>query len=685
MTATASEASDSAREPTGNASTADAVNKRPEQCTATLLDVSAVESRLEEAREALRLFIASAQQRAAGPSLNKALHLGRCLLRVQRVLNNDVNNGRRVEAFLHELGMGSVVSMLPQTCASSAARKHLDPGDRVVSSGTANTTHLTNEQLPGKNSPENANSLRIDTEPYAQAAVSDSMDARTLRRAVSIAILRSFSAPRSVDDYSASVIWKEYSWASHVAFLRKPSVQQAESLIRPDLNSLGAYTIIMSSLLRAGCDQAVLVVFDLLTRRKGETLDIIVYNIAAQAMARLGQVERVLELITTMMRAPATRIATASAAPRCEPDWITWRSAIEACLRRRDVHAAWTMYTQATTYMRQRAPPEQSAMHDAQVGLAPLSVQRVVAAALSSAGQIAPLLQMLHAWQQTAHTDPADTCASRTDPQDAGNASMKPTREHWCTQLAMYALQAIRQAALRVHRQRAADVTAASAGSCREANTVMQEWSAVVDSLQQAYVTRNEEHPGGSVHGREAERTAASGPVPEIPISPDALPPVEYVIQARCALRQAGIVWDFVQEYRICDRTDDGGEYAETERSLHESTVLAILEMAAAQADVARARQLYAHLERRRVGLGTRAAAVVYLANALVKDGNWQEAWSMVQSLSGFDPVRRARDRHCLRGILDACGDATVRQEILESLGLGARDVDTVAGAQIRL
>jgi hypothetical protein len=70
MTAMASEASDSAREPTGNASTADAVNKRPEQCTATLLDVSAVESRLEEAREALRLFIASAQQRAAGPSLN---------------------------------------------------------------------------------------------------------------------------------------------------------------------------------------------------------------------------------------------------------------------------------------------------------------------------------------------------------------------------------------------------------------------------------------------------------------------------------------------------------------------------------------------------------------------------------------------------------------------------------------
>jgi hypothetical protein len=150
MTATASEASDSAREPTGNASTADAVNKRPEQCTATLLDVSAVESRLEEAREALRLFIASAQQRAAGPSLNKALHLGRCLLRVQRVLNNDVNNGRRVEAFLHELGMGSVVSMLPQTCASSAARKHLDLGDRVVSSGTANTTHLTNGQFPGK-------------------------------------------------------------------------------------------------------------------------------------------------------------------------------------------------------------------------------------------------------------------------------------------------------------------------------------------------------------------------------------------------------------------------------------------------------------------------------------------------------------------------------------------------------
>ncbi|KAF6001078.1 hypothetical protein F1559_002467 [Cyanidiococcus yangmingshanensis] len=98
--------------------------------------------------------------------------------------------------------------------------------------------------------------------------------------------------------------------------------------------------------------------------------------------------------------------------------------------------------------------------------------------------------------------------------------------------------------------------------------------------------------------------------------------------------------------------------------------------MAASRGDDALARKLYALLETQNVRARNNEAAIVYLAMAIAKCGHWQEAWSLVQRVSGFDPTRKARDQVCLRYLLDACQETSARQRILNTLGVAIRRID---------
>ncbi|KAF6001077.1 hypothetical protein F1559_002460 [Cyanidiococcus yangmingshanensis] len=120
-----------------------------------------------------------------------------------------------------------------------------------------------------------------------------------LSRVLALAMLRSFATFKQGHDFSSTTAVEANLWTPYLQFLQRPSAQQADALIRADLNSLGAFTILMTSLSRAQCDDAAIAVFDMLLARKGNTLDVVVYNVAMRALANLGKVERVVQLLAT--------------------------------------------------------------------------------------------------------------------------------------------------------------------------------------------------------------------------------------------------------------------------------------------------------------------------------------------------------------------------------------------------
>ncbi|KAK4533487.1 hypothetical protein CCYA_CCYA17G4369 [Cyanidiococcus yangmingshanensis] len=659
----------------------------PERHEAQLVDqLDREPTRLQEvidtARRAYIAYDHSTGTRPNGPSLGKALELGRCILRIQQLLRHEASDMKLVQAFVDELGMTDVFSTV--YAAASTTSRTRPASDNVDTDPRRTWTLSAPDNTWTQTSGRDSGSIQVERNRSVSLRSSSETMLDALSRVLALAMLRSFATFKQGHDFSSTTAVEANLWTPYLQFLQRPSAQQADALIRADLNSLGAFTILMTSLSRAQCDDAAIAVFDMLLARKGNTLDVVVCNVAMRALANLGKVERVVQLLATMLQPVPAHASSTDAVPSIQPDWNTWRYAVEACLRRRDVQAAWAMYKQATTLMLAPTGPS-SASTSAAGAQPPLHFQRQMAYALAQAGHISPLMQMLEASERAVKTLPVETWTHRHNEaqlqlrEDAVSAS-----DQWPTPLAFYAVQAVRKAALRVVWSLPTATASPPAASVATNNAII-ELNSILDKLQQAYKEPMQRlYQMRSVLKRERTLSPLPTPPPQQEALDsvssrqpflDTIPPEELFIQARCALRQDDIVDAFLARRGLLHHSSRS-EQEHLLHPMHETTCVAILEMAASRGDDALARKLYALLETQNVRARNNEAAIVYLAMAIAKCGHWQEAWSLVQRVSGFDPTRKARDQVCLRYLLDACQETSARQRILNTLGVAIRRID---------
>jgi pentatricopeptide repeat protein len=632
-----------------------------------------IQDAMQIARQARLLFEQSAQKNGSSASLSKALDLGRSLLRVQKLLRSDPSSAPLVQAFIHEFGMGEVLATVARVSMTNAGRVTLVPPlheariqpKRIPTSTTVVVGNQRHEHDPdaGVEQPY----------PTGSTAVSPVASAQNLGRMLALAVMRSFATFTSGQDLAFQTAAEPMSmWSPYLAFLERPSAEQAEALVRVDLNSLGSYTVLMQSLSSARCDQAVVAVFDMLLARKGYALDVLTCNVAMRALANLGNVERVVQLLRTMLQSGSGQTSSNEAAASMQPEWYTWRCAIRACLQRRNIEAAWTMYKQATMHMN-RAAAESPMKTTTAMVQPPLALQLQMADALTQKGHVSALLQMLETSERTMGTsavnDPAVALQQQLEDTDASTK-----QERWSAILAGHVVLAVRKAALRVAWDQSKATSFASLGN--HANESIAELETILNRLQDRYLISMQ-------HQYRARQRWLRGGASKAPYARsstrsaiDKIPPEEHFIQARCALRQEDQVRVFLQSYGTLHLSPNDQGNATINPPLHERTLLAMLEMAAARADITLARELNALLEKQTIQKSTRGAAMIYMATALARSGNWREAWSRIQQIPGFDPAGKARDQECLRCLLDACEESSTRKHILDTLGVADRRVD---------